>query len=137
MHANVSQQGFLMHYNIPVSIQRDQIKSYIRIYYTTHRLRDFDLVSVLRLFPGSTDGLYEISLCDLLAAGEVTCSDLGIDFYARVRWKEVIWKNVPILLSAIRAYRGHGHVPGMSYRFNIDMPDWTMALYFLYRNRFR
>jgi hypothetical protein len=45
---------------------------------------------MLGLFPGSPDGLREISLGDLLAAREVTGGDLGIDFDTRVRRDEVV-----------------------------------------------
>lgn len=47
-------------------------------------------ISVLRLLPSPTDSLHEIGLSNLLAAGEVTSGDLGVDLNTRVRRKEMV-----------------------------------------------
>ena len=52
---------------------------------------------MLGLLPSSTDGLHEIGLCNLFTAREVPSSNLRVDLYARIRWKEMVWDIVSLV----------------------------------------
>jgi len=59
-------------------------------------LRD-TIRSVVRLLPTTTNRFRKITLCDLLAACEVTSSDLGVNLDAAVRWDEMVGDVVALV----------------------------------------
>ena len=64
-----------------------------RFYFTTKdpsKKTALHIMLMISLLPSTTNSLDEISFSDLFTTGEVTRSDLGVDFDTRVRRQEVV-----------------------------------------------